>query len=187
MRYALQAALRESIGSDGTAVKNRRTACREHPHPRYYGTFPRILGRYVRDEKVITLEEAIRKMTSANAAKIGIYDRGLIRPGLWADVTVFNAETVIDNATWEQPHQYAFGHRICAGEWDRSRERRAHECASGSNPLWSGVHCHRAGSNGPASDRAAAEWVIRSGGNVRIAVTGNSFRPSPICRTGPSG
>ena len=64
-----------------------------NPHPRYYGTFPRVLGRYVREEKLISLEEAVRKMTSANAAKIRIYDRGLLRPGQWADVTVFNPDT----------------------------------------------------------------------------------------------
>ncbi len=68
-----------------------------------------MLGRYVRDEKVITLEEAIRKMTSANAAKVRQYDRGLLRPGMAADVTVFNAATIIDNATYEKPHQYATG------------------------------------------------------------------------------
>ena len=64
---------------------------------------------YVRQEKLLSLEEAIRKMTSANAAKIGIYDRGLLRPGMMADVTVFDAARVIDNATFEQPHQYATG------------------------------------------------------------------------------
>ena len=79
------------------------------PHPRYFGTFPRVLGRYVRDEHVLTLEDAIRKMTSANAAKVHQYDRGLLRPGMAADVTVFNAATIIDNATYEKPHQYATG------------------------------------------------------------------------------
>lgn len=58
---------------------------------------------------MITLEEAVRKMTSANAAKIRVYDRGLLRPGQWADVTIFNPDTIIDNATFEKPHQYATG------------------------------------------------------------------------------
>ena len=98
-----------SIGSDGTAVKTEGPLAAGNPHPRYYGTFPRVLGRYVREEKVLTLEEAIRKMTSANAAKIGIYDRGLIRPGVWADVTIFNPETVIDESTWDAPHRYSKG------------------------------------------------------------------------------
>ena len=108
MRYALKQPF-VSIGSDGTAVSTSGPLSAGMPHPRYYGTFPRVLGRYVRDEHVISMEEAIRKMTSANAAKIHIYDRGLLRPGMAADVTVFNPEKVIDNSTWEKPHQYATG------------------------------------------------------------------------------
>ena len=108
MRYALKQPF-VSIGSDGTALATEGPLAQGHPHPRYYGTFPRVLGRYVRQEKLLSLEEAIRKMTSANAAKIGIYDRGLLRPGMMADVTVFDAARVIDNATFEQPHQYATG------------------------------------------------------------------------------
>ena len=108
MRYALKQPW-VSIGSDGTAVATEGPLAAGHPHPRYFGTFPRVLGRYVRDEHVLTLEDAIRKMTSANAAKIHQYDRGLLRPGMAADVTVFNADTVIDNATYENPHRYASG------------------------------------------------------------------------------
>ncbi|MGV3719683.1 MAG: N-acyl-D-amino-acid deacylase family protein [Actinomycetota bacterium] len=106
MRAALKHPL-VSIGSDGTAVSAEKAV--GHPHPRYYGTFPRVLGRYVREEKLLSLEEAVRKMTSANAAKIHVYDRGLLRPGQWADVTVFDPRTVIDRATFEKPHQYATG------------------------------------------------------------------------------
>lgn len=108
MRYALRQPF-VSIGSDGTAVAVEGPLASGHPHPRYYGTFPRVLGRYVRQEKVLSLEEAIRKMTSANLAKIGIGDRGLLRAGLAADVTIFDPERVIDNATFENPHQYATG------------------------------------------------------------------------------
>ena len=108
MRFALQQPF-VSIGSDGTAVAAQGPLASGHPHPRYYGTFPRVLGRYVREEKVLTLEEAIRKMTSANTAKIGIFDRGILRPGMMADVTIFDAKRVIDNATYEKPHQYATG------------------------------------------------------------------------------
>ena len=108
MRYALKQPF-VSIGSDGSAVKTEGPLAAGNPHPRYYGTFPRVLGRYVREEKLISLEEAVRKMTSANAAKIRLYDRGLLRPGQWADVTVFNPNTIIDNATFEKPHQYATG------------------------------------------------------------------------------
>jgi len=108
MRFALKQPF-VSIGSDGTAVATEGPLAAGHPHPRYYGTFPRVLGRYVREEKVLTLEEAIRKMTSANAAKIGIFDRGILRPGMMADVTIFDAGRIMDTATYEKPHQYATG------------------------------------------------------------------------------
>ncbi len=108
MRYALAQPF-VSVGSDGRAVAVDGPLASGHPHPRYYGTFPRVLGRYVRENQVLSLEEAVRKMTSANAAKIRVFDRGLIRPGLWADVTVFDAGRIVDRATFEQPHQYATG------------------------------------------------------------------------------
>ncbi|MBX6364996.1 MAG: D-aminoacylase [Gemmatimonadetes bacterium] len=78
-------------------------------HPRAYGTYPRILGRYVRDEKVIGLEDAIRKMTSAVATRLSIPDRGVLRPGMFADIVVFDPATIIDRATYEQPHQLSVG------------------------------------------------------------------------------
>jgi N-acyl-D-aspartate/D-glutamate deacylase len=98
-----------SIGSDGSAVNPEGPTGRSHPHPRYYGTFPRVLGRYARDLKVITLPDAVRKMTSLNADKIGLKDRGRLKEGGWADVTVFNSATVIDKATFENPHQFPVG------------------------------------------------------------------------------
>jgi N-acyl-D-amino-acid deacylase len=98
-----------SIGSDGSAVSPDGPTGRSHPHPRYYGTFPRVLGRYARDLKVVTLPEAVKKMTSMNADKIGIKDRGRLREGMWADVTIFDPVTVIDRATFENPHQYPVG------------------------------------------------------------------------------
>jgi N-acyl-D-amino-acid deacylase len=108
MRFALRQPF-VSIGSDGTAVATTGPLAGGHPHPRYYGTFPRVLGRYVREEKLLSLEEAVRKMTSANAAKVQVYDRGLLRPGQWADVTVFDPSQILDQATFENPHQYATG------------------------------------------------------------------------------
>jgi N-acyl-D-amino-acid deacylase len=79
------------------------------PHPRSYGTFARVLGRYVREQKVLSLEDAVRKMSSFPAARAGIYDRGLLRPGMKADVVVFDADRIIDKATFTQPHAYAVG------------------------------------------------------------------------------
>lgn len=81
----------------------------DHPHPRAYGTFPRILGHYVREQKVLSLEEAIRKMTSLPAQRINLTDRGVIREGAIADITIFDAEKVIDKSTFEKPHQYPLG------------------------------------------------------------------------------
>ena len=98
-----------SIGSDGSAVSIDGPSGRSHPHPRYYGTFPRVLGRYVRELKVLTLPEAIKKMTSMNADKLGIKDRGRLAEGMRADVVVFDPERVIDRATFENPHQYPEG------------------------------------------------------------------------------
>jgi len=100
-----------SIGSDGSAVSPDGPTGSTHPHPRYYGTFPRVLGRYVRELKVLTLPEAVKKMTSMNADKIGIKDRGRLRQGMWADLTIFDADRVIDRATFENPHQYPVGIR----------------------------------------------------------------------------
>ncbi len=81
----------------------------DHPHPRAYGTFPRILGHYVRELKVLPLEEAIRKMTSLPAQRMGLADRGIIKEGNVADITIFDAEKVIDKSTFEKPHQYPEG------------------------------------------------------------------------------
>ncbi len=108
MTYALKQPY-VSIGSDGTAISKDGPYASLNPHPRWYGTFPRVLGRYVREKKTITLPEAVKKMTSMNAAKIGIEDRGLLQEGFWADITVFDPDTVIDKATFENPHQYPLG------------------------------------------------------------------------------
>ena len=108
MRYALQQPF-VSIGSDGLAFKTEGPLSQGHPHPRSYGTFPRVLGTYVRDEHILSIEDAIRKMTSANATKIHIFDRGLLRPEMWADVTVFDPAKITDHATYMKPHQYSTG------------------------------------------------------------------------------
>jgi N-acyl-D-amino-acid deacylase len=80
-----------------------------HPHPRAYGTFPRTLGTYVRDLHVLTLEEAIRKMTYVPARRFGLLDRGLLQPGLAADIVVFDPDTIADKATYQHPHQFPTG------------------------------------------------------------------------------
>jgi N-acyl-D-aspartate/D-glutamate deacylase len=98
-----------SIGSDGSALATEGRLRRGTPHPRSFGTFPRILGIYVRQRRLLSLEDAVRKMTSLSAAKIGIRDRGLLRAGNYADVTIFDPERVIDRATYTEPFQYSAG------------------------------------------------------------------------------
>ncbi len=96
------------IGSDGSAV-SPDMKFEGNPHPRFYGSFPRVLGHYAREEKVLTLPEAIRKMTSLSAQIMGLTDRGLLRPGMAADIAIFDPNTVSDKATFENPMQYPVG------------------------------------------------------------------------------
>jgi N-acyl-D-amino-acid deacylase len=95
------------FGTDGSGWNPRGAG--GQPHPRAYGTYPRILGRYVRDEGVITLEDAVRKSSWAVAQRIGLMDRGLLAPGFHADIVVFDPDTVAETATFERPHQLATG------------------------------------------------------------------------------
>lgn len=93
------------IASDGGVEIPKRGV----PHPRSYGTFARVLGVYVREKRVLTLADAVRKMTSLPAARLGLQERGLLRPGMKADIAIFDAERVRDRATFADPHQYAEG------------------------------------------------------------------------------
>jgi N-acyl-D-amino-acid deacylase len=97
------------IGSDSSSTAPYGVLGKGKPHPRTYGTFPRILSEYVRNTKLLTLEEAIRKMTSFPAQKLRLNDRGLIRKGMAADITVFDPKKVVDTATYSKPHQYPIG------------------------------------------------------------------------------
>jgi len=98
-----------AVNTDASGVAPDGPFGNEGTHPRAYGSFTRILGRYVRDEKLMTLEFAVRKMTSLAAQRVGLADRGLVRPGMYADITVFDPATVIDRATFEKPHQTSVG------------------------------------------------------------------------------
>jgi dihydroorotase/N-acyl-D-amino-acid deacylase len=93
------------VASDGAVVEFGRA----NPHPRSYGTFARVLGMYVRDKKTLTLEGAIRKMTAFPATRLRLTDRGILRPGMKADIVIFDPATVRDTATFEKPHSYAEG------------------------------------------------------------------------------
>ncbi len=90
------------IGTDGLPSKGK-------PHPRLYGTFPRILSRYVREERIFSLEEAIRKMTALPAGKLNLKGRGLIRKGMYADLVIFSPDKISDQSTYEHPHRYPKG------------------------------------------------------------------------------
>lgn len=98
-----------SFGSDGTAVSAEGVFLKSNLHPRGYGNFARVLARYVRDEKVITLEDAVRRMSAHPAVVLGLRDRGRLEAGFHADVVVFDPATIQDHATYVQPHQYATG------------------------------------------------------------------------------
>ncbi len=104
MRYEWTA-----IGSDGVGTHPGGTGSKDQVHPRAYGTFPRVLGRYVREMGVLTHAEAIHKMTGLPARRMGLADRGRIAPGAFADLTLYNPNTVSDRATFDDPHQFAAG------------------------------------------------------------------------------
>ena len=99
----------QMVGTDASSVCMAGPFGLGKPHPRHFGTYPRVLGKYVREERVMRLEDAIRKMTSFPAQRFGILDRGILRPGMYADVTIFDPATVIDKATYDNPHQYPVG------------------------------------------------------------------------------
>jgi N-acyl-D-amino-acid deacylase len=110
----VRAALRHplvGVGTDASARAEDGKLSENKSHPRAWGSFPRILGYYVREEHVLTLEEAIRKMTSKAAARVHLTDRGILRPGMMADITVFDPGTIRDIATFDQPNHYAIGIR----------------------------------------------------------------------------
>ncbi len=98
-----------SVDSDSGAKAEDGPLSESKSHPRAWGTFTRILGKYVREEKVLRLEEAVRKMTSQPATRVGLQDRGIIRPGMAADIAVFDADTVRDVATFQDPNHYSEG------------------------------------------------------------------------------
>ena len=98
-----------AIGSDSRANAPYGPLSFGKPHPRSYGTFPRVLGHYSRDERVLSLEDGLRKMTTLTATHLRLHDRGVVRPGAWADVVVFDPARVADTATFDDPHRYPEG------------------------------------------------------------------------------
>ena len=100
-----------SFGSDAASMAPEGVFLKSSTHPRAYGNFARLLGKYVREEKVISLREAIRRLSGLPAANLGLDHRGFLKPGMFADVVVFDPQTIADHATFEKPHQYSTGMR----------------------------------------------------------------------------
>jgi len=98
-----------ALGSDDVSQAPEGVFLKSNPHPRAYGAFARFLGKYVRDEKVISLPEAIRRLSGLPATNLGLDHRGFIKEGMFADVVVFDPATIADRATFDKPHQYAVG------------------------------------------------------------------------------
>ena len=97
------------VGTDSGAKAEDGKLSESKSHPRAWGSFPRILGKFVREEHLLTLEEAVRKMTSKAAIRINLNDRGILRPGMMADVTIFDPVTIHDVSTFEDPQRYSLG------------------------------------------------------------------------------
>ena len=125
MRAAMQSPF-VSFCTDSGARANDGPLSGAKSHPRGWGSYPRILGRYVRDEHLLTLEQAIHKMTGMPAQRVGLHDRGLLRAGSFADITIFDPKTVIDRATFEMPNQHPLGieYVIVNGELEVDKGKR---------------------------------------------------------------
>jgi N-acyl-D-amino-acid deacylase len=134
-----------SFGSDAASVASEGVFLRYQPHPRTYGNVARLLGRYVREEKLLSLHEAVRRLTGLPATNLGLDRRGFLRSGYYADVVVFDPGTVADHATFERPHQYATGMR--------------HVFVNGVHTLRDGEH------TGAKGGRAVRKPVRRSPGS----------------------
>ena len=98
-----------SFGSDEASQAPEGPFLKSHPHPRAYGNFARVLGKYARDEKLLSLGEAVRRLSFLPATNLGLDHRGLIADGMFADLVVFDPERIADHATFAEPHQYAVG------------------------------------------------------------------------------
>jgi N-acyl-D-amino-acid deacylase len=175
-----------SIGSDGSALATEGSLRRGNPHPRSFGTFPRVLGVYARERGLLRMEDAVRKMTSLNAAKIGLRDRGVIREGAFADITIFDEKQIIDRATYEEPFQYGEGVRFVlvngqvvldGDKHTGARAGRALRREAASQKVFAGelrqLEARDAG-EGPAWDVKTQTLYYTGGGRISRYVKGKS-------------
>jgi N-acyl-D-amino-acid deacylase len=125
-----------SFGSDEASQAPEGVFLKSNPHPRAYGNFARVLGKYVRDEKVISLKEAVRRLSGLPATNLGLDHRGLIEEGMFADVVVFDPATIADRATFEKPHQYAVGIKHVFVNGTQVLKNGEHTGAKPGRALW---------------------------------------------------
>lgn len=125
-----------SFGSDAASIVTEGVFLKSAAHPRAYGNFARLLGKYVRDEKVISLTEAVRRLTSLPATNLGLKDRGLLKPGMFADVVIFDPQTIADRATFANPHQYSVGVRDVFVNGRHVLKHGEHTGAKPGRALW---------------------------------------------------
>jgi N-acyl-D-amino-acid deacylase len=125
-----------SFGSDAASIATEGVFLKSAAHPRAYGNFARLLGKYVRDEKVISLTEAIRRLTSLPATNLGLKDRGLLKTGMFADVVIFDPQAVADRSTFENPHQYSVGVRDVFVNGKQVLKNGEHTGAKPGKALW---------------------------------------------------
>jgi len=125
-----------SLGSDAVSISAEGVFLNQSTHPRAYGNFARLLGKYVREEKVISLQEAIRRLTGLPAANLGLDRRGLIKQGYFADLVVFDPDTIADRSTYDNPHQYATGVKHALVNGVRVIENGEHTGAKPGRALW---------------------------------------------------
>jgi N-acyl-D-amino-acid deacylase len=125
-----------SFGSDAASISAEGVFLKSAAHPRTYGNFARLLGKYVRDERVISLTEAVRRLTSLPATNLGLNHRGLLKPGMFADVVIFDPQTIADRATFENPHQYSVGVRDVFVNGQQVLKNGEHTGAKPGKALW---------------------------------------------------
>jgi N-acyl-D-amino-acid deacylase len=148
-----------TFGNDAAAAAAEGVYLTDNPHPRRYGNFARLLGKYVRDEKTMPLEEAVRKLTTLPAAILSIEDRGALKPGVFADIVVFDPATIRDHSTFEKPHQYSTG--------------VSHVWVNGVQVVKDGAHT---GAKPGRAVRGRA-WTGRAGGGCRAASSDWKWAP----------
>lgn len=125
-----------SFGSDAASIATEGVFLKSAAHPRAYGNFARLLGRYVRDEKIISLTEAVRRLTNLPATNLGLKHRGVLQSGMFADVVIFDPKTISDRATFENPHQYSIGVRDVFVNGQQVLKNGEHTGAKPGKALW---------------------------------------------------